>query len=557
MPGWIPASIGLQGMLDQVTASSTPSPTPSSPGSLPPGWQGAPPSDPGGPDPLSAIGQWIDQWNRSSGLTAEQAQREGSGIPASTTGSQSFQWPSLTGDPTTQLAQAIAQKMGVSLGATRDLRGAATQRQIYSIAQRAQVDGGLRQQLATYLGWNSDNQHVQYWVQSGGGLPSNPTATDAPKGGPGTGTTPSPNGAAAQAAGTVPFPFPYSMFNQPGYSGYNYGDPAPPNSYKSGWHEGQDYGVPANTAINSPFYGKIKNVGYDPAGYGSYVDVQFGDQGMYLRFAHLQTITVKVGDTVQPGEGVGISGSTGYSTGPHLLVELRDAQGRPRDPRPLLNEIYGPNGQGISFASLQSSGLAQQLGATGTVVSGGYPQPGAITTPDGHVLFQGSPDYGYYQMIDAVYRQYYANDPPYSIVMAMRAAGVTNEEQMRAIAATWPSDIPNVSFGQRDNIYTTANGLATKQWGRPIPDSMVKMLAQQGLTTPDDIKLWFDSHMPAQMPVDEYQQLYDAAAPNFQTTYGEPPNPAYIGYLWGQASTPPATVAGTTPATTAPAKVGA
>jgi hypothetical protein len=372
-----------------------------------------------------------------------------------------------------------------------------------------------------------------------------------------TATTPGINAAATQAAGTVPFPFDYKYFNQPGYEGYNYGDPAPPNSYKSGWHEGQDYGVPAGTAISSPFYAKIKNVGYDPAGYGNYVDVQFGDSGMYLRFSHLGYVTVKIGDTVKPGEQVGISGSTGYSTGPHLLVELRDAQNRPRDPRPLLNEIYGPNGQGVSFASLQQSGLAQQLGATGTVVSGGYPQPGAITTPDGHVLFQGTPDYGFYEMIDAVYKQYYANDPPFSIVMAMRAAGVTNEEQMRALAATWPSDIPGVSFGQRDNIYATANGLATKQWGRPIPDSLVKMLAQQGLTSQDDIKLWFDSHMPSQMPVDEYQQLYDQAVPNFQATYGEPPNPAYIGYLWGQASTPPTTTAGTTPATTPPAKAGA
>lgn len=361
----------------------------------------------------------------------------------------------------------------------------------------------------------------QYWQEQVKTKPSAPTAE----------TTPGTNGATPAvvgASGTVPQPFPYAQFSDPSYRGYNYGDQAPPHSYVSGWHEGQDYGVKNNTPLVAPFGGKVR-VGYDASGYGNWIDLVFGDQGMYLRFSHLGYINVKDGDEITPGMQLGLTGSTGYSTGPHLLVELRNNKNQPLDPRPLMSAIFN-KGTPPSFASLQDLGVGQ-IGTPNQNANIEY-------TPDGKPLYAGSPDRAYYDMVNYVYQQKYGTSAPWSIIMGMRAAGVTNSSQMAAVAANWPSDIPGVTFGTRDNIYSIANGIAMKQWGRPIPDSLVKQLANLGYTSPEEIKTWFMDHVPSEMPAAEYQQVYDAAAPPILDKYGEPPSPAYIGYLWGKTQTP-------------------
>lgn len=539
MPSWIPESIGLEGMLSALNAG-TPTPTPSAAGSLPPGWQ-----DPGSPS--TPAGGGIDlSWLFGGGPTrGEQFGPAGRyGRPGTESGIDLGQ---LFGNaPQEQLAQAIAERMGLSLGATRNLYDAARQREVYNIAQRAQSDPTLRQQLATWMGWNMDNAHVQYWIQSGGGVPSNPTSktagpTTTPTGGTGTGVSGSGAPSSDPSQAKVQAPWASSIFNQP-YSGNNYGDAKPPGVNWGGWtwHQGQDYGMPQGTALSFPFAGKVVRVGYDPSGYGNYVTVEFGNQGMTLTYAHLQYVQVKQGQTITPGQQVGLSGSTGISTGPHLLVVEQNARGQPIDPRPLIQAMFS----GATLASLETAGVAQ----TGTLAPAGTTQ-GYIVTPDGVTLYDGTPDYGYYNMVNTAYEQRYGTQAPYSLVMAIKATGVQNTSQMAAVAANWPSDIIGMTFGQRDAVYNTANGIAMKNWNRPIPDSLVKRLAQAGLTTPDDIRTWFDGHLPTDIPPADYQQIYDAAMPAISSTYGEGPSPDYIGYLWGQTQAASSGTASTTPGT--------
>lgn len=57
-------------------------------------------------------------------------------------------------------------------------------------------------------------------------------------------------------------------------------------------------------------------------GYGCHVIVDHGN-GYQSLYAHLSTISVSAGDVVNQGQTIGIMGSTGRSTGPHLHFEIR------------------------------------------------------------------------------------------------------------------------------------------------------------------------------------------------------------------------------------------
>lgn len=52
------------------------------------------------------------------------------------------------------------------------------------------------------------------------------------------------------------------------------------------------------------------------------VEVDHGN-GFTTRYGHLSKVLVKVGEKVQAGDKVGLTGSSGRSTGPHLHYEVR------------------------------------------------------------------------------------------------------------------------------------------------------------------------------------------------------------------------------------------
>jgi murein DD-endopeptidase MepM/ murein hydrolase activator NlpD len=54
-------------------------------------------------------------------------------------------------------------------------------------------------------------------------------------------------------------------------------------------------------------------------GFGNKVQVRVGD--LWIRYAHLETVLVGDGDPA-PGTVLGLEGSTGFSTGPHLHFEI-------------------------------------------------------------------------------------------------------------------------------------------------------------------------------------------------------------------------------------------
>jgi murein DD-endopeptidase MepM/ murein hydrolase activator NlpD len=95
-------------------------------------------------------------------------------------------------------------------------------------------------------------------------------------------------------------------------------------------HAGIDLGAPAGTPIRAAAAGTVVFAG-TMGGYGNATDIRHGD-GTTTRYAHQSRLFVRSGQQVAAGQVIGLVGSTGASTGPHLHLEVRIAAG-PIDPR--------------------------------------------------------------------------------------------------------------------------------------------------------------------------------------------------------------------------------
>lgn len=87
------------------------------------------------------------------------------------------------------------------------------------------------------------------------------------------------------------------------------------------FHAGIDFTSPKGTHIQATGDGKIKSVTKSKTGYGNTVIIDHGF-GYETLYAHMNTIDVKVGQTVTKGMKIGTVGSTGTSTAPHLHYEV-------------------------------------------------------------------------------------------------------------------------------------------------------------------------------------------------------------------------------------------
>jgi len=99
------------------------------------------------------------------------------------------------------------------------------------------------------------------------------------------------------------------------------------------YHEGQDIDAAWGTPVEVAAAGKVTIAGWQ-RGYGNVVYVDHGS-GLSTRYGHLSKINVSVGQTVNTGDILGLVGSTGRSTGPHLHYEVR-INNQPVDPKPYL-----------------------------------------------------------------------------------------------------------------------------------------------------------------------------------------------------------------------------
>ncbi|MES4909021.1 MULTISPECIES: transglycosylase family protein [unclassified Streptomyces] len=101
--------------------------------------------------------------------------------------------------------------------------------------------------------------------------------------------------------------------------GTSYGVRGP--RWASGHHTGVDFVVPVGTGVRAASAGVVVTAGWGGS-YGYEVVIRHSD-GLYTQYAHLSSLAVRPGQSVDAGLRIGRSGATGNATGPHLHFEVR------------------------------------------------------------------------------------------------------------------------------------------------------------------------------------------------------------------------------------------
>ncbi|MFD4997585.1 transglycosylase family protein [Streptomyces buecherae] len=114
-------------------------------------------------------------------------------------------------------------------------------------------------------------------------------------------------------------------------------------SWSSGYHTGVDFPVATGTSVKSIGAGQVVSAGW-AGSYGNQVVIRHAD-GHYSQYAHLSQLSVSTGQSVTGGQQIGLSGSTGNSSGPHLHFEVRTGAGYGSDVDP----VSYLRGKGVSL----------------------------------------------------------------------------------------------------------------------------------------------------------------------------------------------------------------
>jgi murein DD-endopeptidase MepM/ murein hydrolase activator NlpD len=118
---------------------------------------------------------------------------------------------------------------------------------------------------------------------------------------------------------------------KPSSSGSDYVRPVPGDtstpykasggSWSSGHHTGVDFTASEGTSVKAVGSGEVVTAG-EGGSYGNEVVIKH-DDGKYTQYGHMSSVSVKTGQQVDAGTRIGLSGSTGNATGPHLHFEAR------------------------------------------------------------------------------------------------------------------------------------------------------------------------------------------------------------------------------------------
>ena len=218
----------------------------------------------------------------------------------------------------TSNAQSLISQLGVQAAATAQEISAANT-QTLAVAQQiaqtrlTQLDNTIA--AAEQAAW----QAASYWVQNHIG--TLPASIAVPPLTPLTGNGsqlawPVHGTVITQPFGPTTYPF------EPAFDGYPH------------FHTGVDLAGPLGTPVTAAADGVVVAAMSTTQGYGNYI-ILASAGGILTLYGHLESMLVTAGQSVTAGQPIGLLGSTGNSTGPHLHFEVR-VNGQPTDPIPFL-----------------------------------------------------------------------------------------------------------------------------------------------------------------------------------------------------------------------------
>lgn len=129
-------------------------------------------------------------------------------------------------------------------------------------------------------------------------------------------------------------------------------------------HKGVDLKLMKGDTVVAAWDGKVRIRKFDRRGYGYYYVIRHSN-GLETVYGHLSKFIVNVDDSVKAGQAIGLGGSTGRSTGPHLHLEFR-FMGIALDPAELIDfETFEPKHNPYLFKKKRAELAQEGLGGDG------------------------------------------------------------------------------------------------------------------------------------------------------------------------------------------------
>ncbi len=116
--------------------------------------------------------------------------------------------------------------------------------------------------------------------------------------------------------------------------GSRFGPRIDPFNHRAAFHTGIDMDAPYSSPVYATAPGTVIYAGW-LGDYGQAIEIDHGF-GIVTLYGHLRRCLVRVGQTVSAQTEIGLLGSTGRSTGPHVHYEVR-VDGQPQDPQKFLS----------------------------------------------------------------------------------------------------------------------------------------------------------------------------------------------------------------------------